>query len=204
MVSIDILLGKLLRMGFGGIMYSLIESYLLDRNQYVKLQETSSEWLSSAYGVPQGSVLGPLLYSLYVLNLKLANLDARYFTFADDTVLLYTGTDEITLNHRVNNDLGAYLEWLFSNKLKINIEKTKYIVFKQKNKIINELYININGVSIEKVMCIKYLGLIVDENLNWSPHITKISEKIVSMLSALYKSRDYLSIKSKFQVYNAF
>lgn len=144
------------------------------------------------------------MYSLYVLNLKCANLEARYFTFADDTVLLYNGTDEGTLNYQINNDLNTYLKWLFSNKLKINIDKTKYIIFKQKNKLINDLQININGIPLDKVSSIKYLGLIVDENLNWSPHMTKISEKISSMLSALYKCRNYLSKKSKFNIYNAF
>ncbi|CAH2015607.1 unnamed protein product [Acanthoscelides obtectus] len=82
-VSIDILLDKLFKMGFRVVSYSLIESYLYDRKHYIKLLDIDSEWLSSTYGVPQGSVLGPPLYSLYVLNLKLANLSGRYSTFAD-------------------------------------------------------------------------------------------------------------------------
>lgn len=204
-VSIDILLDKLFKMGFRGILYSLIKTYLYDRKHCIKLDNIVSEWSSNTYGVPQGSVLGPLLYSLYVLNLKLANLRARYFTFADDTVLVYTGTDEITLANLINNDLKNYLKWLFSNKLKINIEKTSYIIFKQKNKSVNNnLNININNIVLEKVSSIKYLGLLIDENLNWSLHLNKISDKVVSMLSALYRSRDYLSNKSKFQIYNAF
>lgn len=74
----------------------------------MKLEDTRSEWLSSDYGVPQGSALRPLLYPVYVLNLKLAKLEAKFFTFADDTVLLYTGTDEINLNNQVNNEMAAF------------------------------------------------------------------------------------------------
>lgn len=177
-VDINILLHKLQYMGFRGTIYKLIKTYLLNRKQYVKIGETNSEWLSSNCGVPQGSVLGPLLYSLYVLSLKGANLNARYFTFADDTVLLYKGTSEQALQDEVNSDLTLYCKWLYSNKLKINIDKTKYQIFKQKNKIVENLRIRINKVDIEKVSCIKYLGLTIDENMNWSSHIKKFWIKL--------------------------
>ncbi|KAJ8915923.1 hypothetical protein NQ315_015538 [Exocentrus adspersus] len=108
-------------------------------NIYVEYNNMRSSVLSNTCGVPQGSVLGPLLYSLYVLNLKNANLQARYFTFADDTVLVYTGLEGRSLNQVVSADLGVYMHWLLSNKIKINIEKTKYMLFKQKNKIVEDI-----------------------------------------------------------------
>lgn len=203
-VSMDKLLEKLYNMGFRGNMYSLIESYVLDRKQYVILNNVQSEIMSTEYGVPQGSVLGPLLYSLYVLNLKNANLEARYFMFADDTVLVYSGNEESQLNNVVNNDLARYQDWLYHNKLKININKTKYIAFKQKNKIINNLDIRINNLSLESVNFIKYLGLTIDSRLNWSNHIESVTNKILPMVQIIYRCRSYLSNKTKLSVYNTF
>lgn len=203
-VSIDILLNKLQKMGFRGIIFDLIKSYLCDRQQYVNYNKLSSGFLSNSCGVPQGSVLGPLLYSLYVLNLRCANLKARYFTFADDTVLVYTGLNEQRLAHKVNADLGVYTHWLLSNKIKINIDKTKYMIFKQKNKEVREINISINGMNLEEVVLMSYLGLNIDNKLNWSEHINKMSNKILPMISAVYRCRDYLTKKTKDNVYNAY
>lgn len=139
-----------------------------------------------------------------MLNLKYANLKARYFTFADDTILVYTGDEERALNNIVNEDLNLYLNWLYYNKLKINIDKTKYMIFKQKNKQIDYIHINMNNLTLEEVQDIKYLGLIIDNNLNWSQHIKLLSNKILSMIPIIYKCRNYLTNKTKLKIYNAF
>lgn len=203
-VSINILLRKLEYLGFTGQMLNLIQSYLTDRKQYVKVNNVNSDVASSTYGVPQGSVLGPLLYSLYVLNLKCAELKSRYFTFADDTAMVYTGTDEQELCREIDGDLKKYVDWLYSNKLQINIDKTKYMVFTQKNKRIGNLKLNINNVELEQVTKIRYLGLIVDDRLSWSDHIDHVTDKVVPMISAIFKCRSYLTDKTKNMVYNAF
>lgn len=83
---------------------------------------------------------------------------ARYFAFADDTVLVYSGTDEQSLNEEINIDLKKYSQWLFFNKLKINIDKTKYLLFKQKNKIVREMTIQMNDLVLESREC-EVLGL---------------------------------------------
>lgn len=203
-VDISLLLEKLSGMGFRGAIHGLIETYLINRQQYVKLNKYSSGFLISRSGVPQGSVLGPLLYSLYVLSLKYSRVNARYFTFADDTVLVYTGNDENDLCFEVNADLKKYMNWLYCNKLKINSDKTKYILFKQKNKITDNITIQMNNVSIEQVSHIKYLGLVVDDKLTWSMHMNYMREKILPIIPALFKHRYYLTKKSKYNVYNAF
>ena len=203
-VSTDILLNKLDGMGFRGVIYNLLKSYVQDRKQYVSLSGVNSSFLNSECGVPQGSVLGPLLYLLYVLNLKHANLRAQYFTFADDTVLVYAGEEEGTLTDVVNDDLKLYLNWLYRNKLKINIGKTKYMVFKQKNKSIQNLNITMDNVALEEVQCIKYLGLMVDNKLGWKEHISYLRSKLMPMIPIIFKSRSYLSEKTKYMVYNSF
>lgn len=203
-VGIEILLDKLNKMGFRGPMYSLIKTYLFERKQYVKVGDVCSQFEASTCGVPQGSVLGPLLYSLYVLNLRCAGLRARYFTFADDTVLVYEGMDKLTLSQEVSQDITRYVNWLYSNKLKINIHKTNYMIFKQKNKHIDNLVVRMNNVKLNRVSSVKYLGLVVDDRLDWSEHVNKISDKIIPMIAATYRCRDYLTMKTKMNVYNAF
>lgn len=203
-VSIDRLLEKIKSIGLKGTLHSLLKSYLYNRQQYVKQGEVISGLLTNPYGVPQGSVLGPLLYSLYVLSLQAANLQGKYFTFADDTALIYTGRNEVGLQTLVNEDLDTYLKWLYCNRLKINIDKTKYLLFKQKNTNFNNVEIRINNITLEKVSSIKYLGLIVDENLNWHQHISKICNKITPMFSVLFKCRHYLNNKTKYLIYNSF
>lgn len=203
-VSIRILLKKLEQMGFRGMALSIVKTYLEDRCQYVKTNNINSELRSSTHGVPQGSVLGPLLYSLYVLNLKNSQLKARYFTFADDTALVYTGMNETVMCREINSDLGRYVNWLYSNRLKINIEKTKYMVFIQKNKHIGDMNIQINKITLEKVTQIKYLGLMIDDKLNWNEHLEKITNKIVPMISYMFRCRNYLTRKTKLMIYSAF
>lgn len=156
------------------------------------------------YGIPQGSILGPLFYSLYVLSLKNVGLVARYYTFADDTVLIYSLDNLVELENIVNTDLKLYTDWLLHNKLKINVSKTKYMFFKQKNKIAEIPNIKLDNKQIEHVTHIKYLGLYIDNKLNWSEHIDYISCKIMPMFSALYRNRNYLSYNSKLAVYNSF
>lgn len=203
-VDIDTLLGKLYKIGFRDKMYNIIKSYLSNRKQYIKLDSNISETKINECGVPQGSVLGPLFYSLYVLNLQLAGLVAKYYTFADDTVLMYEFENGSEIENIVNLDLRRYTDWLLSNKLKINVGKTKYMLFKQKNKCVTLPNLKINNIQIEHVTKMKYLGLVIDNLLSWSEHINYISGKILPMMSALYKNRSYLSHKSKLNVYNAF
>ena len=107
--NIDILLRKLERMGFTGIVYNLIKSYLIGRKQYVRLGDVNSSTRLNECRVPKGSALGPLLYTLYVLNLRCAGLKASYFTFADDTVWVYAGKEERALNNTVQQYLNLYL-----------------------------------------------------------------------------------------------
>ena len=98
------------------------------------MDKVKSKIALSNCGVPQGSVLGPLLYSLLVFSLQLSELSAKYFTFADDTVPTYCGGDSGSLlSIEANYDLNGYYKWLLQQNLKLNLDKTKYMIFKQKN-----------------------------------------------------------------------
>lgn len=106
---------------------------------------------------------------------------------------------------QVNQDLDLYNKWLYYNKLKINIDKTKYILFKQKNKKIGgNLNIKIDNQELEKVFAVKYLGLIIDESISWEKHLHRITDKILAMIPVIYKCRTYLNDKTKYLIYNTF
>ena len=138
-------------MGIRGNTLKLMESFLKNRKQYVKLSKSESEEVdNNAFGVPQGSILGPLLYKLYVTNIMKANLLAKHIMFADDMVLLYTGKDVLTLETNINDDLVKFQNWLLSNKLIVNKRKTNYMLFRQKNKTINLSSIFLDGELLEE------------------------------------------------------
>lgn len=203
-VDHSVLLSKLQNMGFRGVAFDIIKSYLSNRKQYITLGDCNSDMRVTNCGVPQGSVLGPLLYTLFVLSLRLSGLQSEYYTFADDTVLIYKSKTSTDLENKVNTDLKQYYTWLLQNKLKINIDKTRFIIFKQKNKVIDNIHIQINNISVEKANKIKYLGLVLDDQLNWGAHIDHIKDKIISLIGALYRCRHFLSINAKYKIYNAY
>lgn len=202
-VSHELLINKLENMGFRGTIGNLLQSYLTNRRQYIKMDDLNSSILVNGSGVPQGSVLGPLFYSVFVLSLRLAGLKSRYFAFADDTALLYSGKDIIELSYIVNDDLNLYYRWLMQNNLKINIDKTKYLVFRQKNKKIVDVNILINNYELQKSETVRYLGLVLDEYLSWKPHVDYMRNKIVPVMGAIMRCRDFLSCRAKHQIYNA-
>ena len=122
----------------------------------------------------------------------MAGLRVQYFTFADDTVLIYNGENIEQLNQLINEDLLLYYKWLLHNKLKINLKKTKYLIFGKGNKISN-INIQLNNYAIEQVTSIRFLGLIVDSKMTWKCHIQHICKKINPMIGAIFRFRNCLS-----------
>lgn len=195
---------KLELMGFRGSTLKLLQSYLSNRSQIVCLDEVESRENKIGSGVPQGSVLGPLIYTLHVLSLKNAQLKANYFTFADDTLLVYSGENMTILQDTINEDLKRYNAWLSTNKLKINIKKTKYLMLKQKNKPDVQINIVLGDKPISKVECATYLGLQIDNKLNWYNHYESLYKKIIPLIGQLFRCRSFLDESSKYKIYNSF
>ena len=129
------------------------------------------------FGVPQGSILGPLLFLIFINDLPEAtNFFIRLF--ADDTFLCSQNNDILRLENEVNFELQKVYVWLASNKLTLNIKKSKFMFFSNKKKVNHEMNIKINGNKLEKCDNYKYLGVIFDNNLSWQPHIEYICGKI--------------------------
>ena len=200
-VDHNILLRKMQHYGFRGKALDLFRSYLKSRSQYVKLNGVKSSLLEIEFGVPQGSILGPLLFLIFINDLPNAtNLYVKLF--ADDTFLCAQNSDFVNLENQVNTELEKVFIWLASNKLTLNTDKSKFMILSKKREIPN-LSVFINGTPIESCDSYKYLGVIFDKKLDWSHHIQYISKKISKACGALAKLRHCLNIDILKNVYHA-
>ena len=152
---------------------------------------SKSTELSVEIGIPQGSVLGPLLFLLYINDLPGASLLLTKL-FADDTCLIFSAATVDQLQISINLEMNKIHKWMVSNKLSINYSKTKYMLFhRQRTQNLFSLYINNN--KIEKVNCIEYLGAKIDDKLTWREHIKHIESKLSSACGAIYRLRQTVS-----------
>jgi hypothetical protein len=204
-VDHTIVLRKLARYGVCGPVLSWFKDYLSGRTQYVKVNGKKSELRKVLCGVPQGSILGPLLFIIYVNDLPdiLEKLEATIF--ADDTTLVAYAKDEDTLEEIANQELKVVAEWFQKNKLTFNAKKTYYIVFthEQSHKK-RELKIEINGSIIDREEKIKHLGVLFHQHLRWHEHINHILKKTMKFLPVLTYIRTSVTRKTLMIIYNSF
>ena len=189
-----ILLTKLQRYGIRGNTHDLIKSYLSRRHQYTEVLGEKSESLTVEYGVPQGSVLGPLLFILYINDISRASKLGTFIMFADDTNIFVEGQTEAEAYSKGNELLREIHSYMVSNKLHINMSKCCYIHFCPRsadlNKTENALDLFIDNFPIKKVKKTKFLGVVIDDKLSWEAHITALRRKLGFAASTLYKIRD--------------
>lgn len=174
-----ILLNKLAHYGIRGMVNDWFCSYLSNRQQFVNIGSVLSNKRTIKCGVPQGSILGPLLFIIYVNDIvnvtKLANL----ILYADDTNMFLTNSDLNTLIQNASTELAKLSVWFAANKLSLNIKKTNFILFRTRNKKINFIpEIKINNVAITQVTCTKFLGVLINDTLTWSDHIRTVLNKV--------------------------
>ena len=191
-----ILLDKLNHYGIKNNELSWFESYLSQRKQYVEINGVKSDILTLQTGVPQGSILGPLLFLIYMNDIPESSEIFDFILYADDTSLLNSINLSIPLSQDVkiiNKELSKIFDWLSVNKLSLNVKKTKYMLFHHHRKNLpNNMKIEINGIDIERVENFDFLGLTLNENLSWKPHVCKISNKITKCIGILNRLKKFL------------
>ena len=202
-VDHDILLDKLYRYGIRGIAHSWFKSYLNNRQQFVKFDDTVSGLQTIKCGIPQGSILGPLLFLLYINDLATVSNIFMSFLFADDTNLFLTGNDLSAMGHIINTELIKIKDWLKANKLSLNIDKINFILFKPRHRHVTDIKIYMDGSEIHRVTEAKFLGVIIDEKLNWSNHIAYIQRKISKSIGIIIKTRKLFNSETLISLYNS-
>ena len=149
-------------------------------NLDVVFNKSESEYKEISCGVPQGSILGPLLFILYINDIEHVSDIIKPILFADDTSLFHSHACFNTLIQEVNIQLHKFSTCFNTNKLSLNTKKSNFIIFTPNGKKYNisEAEININGSKIKHVKCTKFLGITIDEHLDWNVHIDNLSNKI--------------------------
>ena len=271
----EILLAKLQYYGIHGTPLELLKSYLTNRKQYVEIEDTKSKMLDISTGVPQCSILGPLLFIIYVNDFALSSEKFKFVMYADDTTLTSTletfsnnelngnpassinielnkisewlKLNRLTLNVQktkymlfktskkkvkfvmyaddttltstletfsnnelngnpassINIELNKISEWLKLNRLTLNVQKTKYMLFKTSKKKVQTLLLQMDNKIIDKVLDFNFLGIHFNEQLNWKSHIDKLSVKCCRILGILNRLKRILPLNIKIILYNS-
>ena len=196
-----ILLLKLEHYGVRGAALSWFKSYLNDRSQFVFCNNTSSDVKKITCGVPQGSVLGPLLFLIYINDLPNISDKLKFFLFADDTNIFFECNDLEKLQRTVNSELKKLIRWLNTNRLALNVSKTNFVIFSPINKPKKPVTIILNRQAIAQKEYVKYLGILIDSNLSFKQHIAAICKKISRAIGIMYKLRNYVNKKILLMIY---
>jgi hypothetical protein len=202
-VNHDILVDKLEHYGVRGLANNWFSSYLKNRSQFVSILGFESTTQPINHGVPQGSVLGPLLFLIYINDLHFAIMNSKVYHFADDTNLLNIGSCPKKMQKDINADLKILHKWLLANKISLNSGKTEIIFFHKPGGKVPNLKIKMNGHRIFPSKYIKYLGIYLDETLNGGFHCETLMKKLKRANGMLCKARHYIQIDALKSLYHA-
>ena len=195
-VDHDILLEKLDSMGFDN--HKWFESYLKGRKQMVVANDVSSETGTVTCGVPQGSILGPLLFLCYVNDMPIS-VKCKLLLYADDSALIISGFDPEKIAEELSRELESCRQWLIDNKLSLHLGKTEAILFGSKRKLkrVNSFAVKCGDIKIANVNRVKYLGLQIDNDLSGTSVIEEIINKCNTRLKFLYRYKDILNLQMR-------
>lgn len=188
----SIMINKLRYYGVDPIALKWFSSYLTSRKQYTVIDNVCSEQMTVKTGVPQGSILGPLLFLIYVNDMPHSSIFFEHILYADDTSLIKT-VNRNTVFTEINDNLTNITDWMAVNRLSLNIPKTKFMMIRTQNKDISFAPNNltINGTYIEKEENFNYLGTLINEHLSWKPHCDMLANKISKTIGVLNRLKRY-------------
>ena len=189
----NILIKKLKFYGVSDGPGKLLESYLSNRKQFVVFDDIDSQVLDLKTGVPQGSILGPLLFLIYINDIVKSSNFSKFILFADDTTIFAPiNTNNKETANIINMELEKIITWLKLNKLSLNISKTKFCIFHKVQRKVSILEIQIENTVISNPEVVDFLGFRLDENLNWNDHIEKQSSKLSRTLEIINKKVNHV------------
>ena len=205
-----ILLHKLEQYGIRGNAHALLKSYLTNRQQYTSVLGENSEKAYVQYGVPQGSILGPLLFLVYINDILNCSGLGIFILFADDTNIFVSAKTKYDAYRKANLILRAVSNYMTANKLHVNTKKCCYMLFKpkcskneSKNCINDEIEsLTLNGVEIVEVQKTKFLGVIIDNQLSWGPHLEYINKKLKCSIGLLCRIKNNLPTSLHKSIYH--
>ena len=206
-----ILMKKLFNFGIRGTAYDLLLSYISHRMQTLQFHDEHADLLPLDYGVPQGSVLGPLLFLLYINDIVNSSHHCNFVLYADYTNLFVEGQSIKEVYDKANHVLKCINNYMVSNLLHINMSKCNYIYFRpnitnynscaRARQIHPKLFIG--STPIKRVHSTKFLGVIIDEDLNWIPHIDYLLRKLKSCIGAIRRIKNYIPKSQYSNVYHS-
>ena len=203
-INHQILIQKLDFYGIRGIEKKWFISYLSNRRQSVIINNVSSDLTSVSCGIPQGSVLGPILFLIYINDFHLCSSLFDFHLFADDANLFYRHRNLDTLKENINSELNNIHSWLCANKLSLNIEKSNFVLFhSRQKKVSTDFELTLNNKRLKQESSIKYLGIYIDSFLSWKTHVVYISKKIKRNIGILCKLRYYVQTDILVNLYYA-
>lgn len=202
-VDHEILLRKLYKSGVRGLPHKLLTSYLSNRKQVVNVNSYFSSETNIRIGIPQGSVMGCLLFLVYINDFPNLMNNCHTVLFADDSNFSFRGSSLAATISQCNSELKKFYDWTVSNKMTINYDKTSYMIISTRNfHQVEEVYIN--RKVIEGTKCHKFLGITIDSNLKFDRHIAEISNKIAKSVGILYKLSNFLPHSTMKSLYFSF
>ena len=201
-VSHQILLKKLEYYGVKGVALKLFESYLSNRKQITVIEDCISVMDIIEWGVPQGSVLGPLLFLIFINDIPYAS-DLVTWLFADDTALVLSALNIALLQEKMNIEVDKIQDWLLANKLSVHyVDKSQYMLINSNiTKRVDDFELKMGGHILDRTKSYRYLGLLVDDKFSWENHVNELCWKISQVAGIILKIRSLLSKQAMMLVY---